>query len=147
MVDERIRSIQNSINNLLEETEAEPESNRDKMNLIEEYGVKLGKAIREEMELQDLLPDLKAFLTRYGIVRSCRRKTCIIQSGVNRFRIVHCPGVDYCHCAKDIKLGNLLCRLDLAVIKGFDPEFKEQVTRSMKLGSDGYWFESEIILK
>jgi hypothetical protein len=139
---EGIKNIHNAINNLLEETE-----NRDKIDLLDEYGLKLGKAIRYELEQQGLTPNLGVFLSRYGIVRSCHRQTCIVQSGVNQFKIIHCPGVHYCRCAKDVKLGNLLCRLDLAVIKGFEPGLEEQVTRSMKLGSSDYWFESEITLK
>jgi hypothetical protein len=39
----------------------------------------------------------------------------------------------------------MLCLLDHAILDGFDPEMKANVASSIKLGSNSYWFESEIM--
>lgn len=106
----------------------------------------MGEAIRKGIESQGIEPNLGDFMTKYCIPSFCHYKTCAVQSGNNQSRIIHCPANCYCWMSKEIELGSLLCQLDSAVIKGFNPELEAKIASSMKIGSKDYWFESEISL-
>ncbi|ADY57042.1 hypothetical protein Sgly_2771 [Syntrophobotulus glycolicus DSM 8271] len=145
-MNQRIENIQKAIDCLLQEAQKEAGEEQGKTELLHTYGVKLGRAIRDDMEEQGIEADLKSFLATYGFVRSCQQKNCIIQNGAEQYSIIHCPAADSCSCPKNPKWGNLLCQLDLAVLKGFDSNLDARIAGSLNMGSADYWFESKIIL-
>jgi len=143
---ESLSNLENSVDLLLLKFIIKIEPGQEIRTSLQEYGIRLGKAIRECIELQGLEPNLNDFIEKYGASCFCHYKTCVAQSGINQFRIIHCPTDSYCRMSQGIELGNLLCQLDLAVIQGFAPELEAKIDSSMKIGSKNYWFESEISL-
>jgi len=145
-MNQRISNIRNTIDGLLQELDTKVEPELKITASLCKCGINLGKAIREYIELQRLELNQGSFMANYGNAPSKRWKTCITQCGIAKYRIIHCPDAEYCPYSKNIQLGNMLCLLDHAILKGFDPDLEAKVASSMKLGSNSYWFESEITL-
>lgn len=145
-MNERISTIRTTIDTLLQDIETNVEPSLEITASLCKCGIDLGKAIREYLELQRLELNLGSFMANYGHSPSHHWKTCITQCSLDKYRISHCPDVEYCPYSKNIQLGNMLCRLDHAILNGFDPDLEAKVASSMKLGSNSYWFESEITL-
>ncbi|HEY8910989.1 MAG TPA: hypothetical protein VIM51_12020 [Desulfosporosinus sp.] len=143
-MNQRIREIRTTIDRLLQELETNVEPGLEVTASLCKCGIDLGKAIREYIQSQGLALNLGSFMANYGHTPSYHWKTCITQCGVDRYRISHCPDAEYCPYAKNIQLGNMLCKLDHAILNGFDPDSEATVASSMKLGSYSYWFESEV---
>ena len=141
-----IIDIRNTIDRLLQELESNIEPDLEITASLCKCGINLGKAIRAYVKLQGLELNLGSFMANYGQAPSYHWKTWITQCGIDKYRIRHCPDADYCPYIKNIQLGNMLCRLDHAILNGFDPNLEAKVASSMKLGSNSYWFESEITL-
>jgi len=145
-MNQTVCNIRNRIYRLLQDLEAKVEPDLKITASICKYGIDLGKAIREHLELQRLDMNLGALMSNYGTSPSDHWKTCITQCGVSRYCISHCPDTEYLSYSKKIQLGNMLCLLDHAILDGFYPELEANVASSIKLGSNNYWFESQITL-
>ncbi|WP_434509604.1 hypothetical protein [Desulfitobacterium sp. AusDCA] len=143
---ESLSKLQNSIEHLLVELITDIDYNHAISSSLQEYGIRMGKAIRKGIESQGIEPNLGDFMERYSTPCFCQYRTCAVQSGSKQFRIVHCPADCCCWMSKRRELGSLLCQLDSAVIKGFNPELEAKIVSSLKIGSKDYWFESEISL-
>lgn len=146
-MNERIDYIQNSIDTLLGEFSllVEPGGPVEKVTTsLDEYGTELGQSIREYLVGQGLVPNLSSLLKSYGCINFCQGKACVTQSGIEQYRITHYTPDDSCLCTKNIQLGNLMCQLDRAVLKGFNPDLMLEIVSSLKIGSESCWFESDI---
>lgn len=142
----QIIDIRNTIDRLLRDIETNVEPDLKTTASICKYGIDLGKAIREHIELQRLELNLGSLMSNYGTSPSDHWKTCITQCGIAKYCISHCPHTEYLSYSKKLQLGNLLCLLDHAILDGFDPELEANVASSIKLGSNSYWFESKVTL-
>ncbi|HBP64109.1 MAG TPA: hypothetical protein DD730_07525 [Desulfosporosinus sp.] len=138
------KDIRTTIDRLLLEFETKAEPHLKLTALLCKSGIDLGKEIRANVEVRRLQLNLGSFMANYDQVASRHWKTSISQCGTDKYCISHRPDAEYCPFSKNLKLGNMLCLLDRAILNGFDPDMEVKVASSMKAASNSYWFDSEI---